>query len=96
MDTVWTTIFILFLLGIVTLDVIMIVSLARPGDERKTLIVWKASTYTLLGVVGSLAIDVVRTIVQMQPIAINPFTKLGGTAIVYCVLLLFFKKKYGD
>lgn len=38
-----------FLLLLIVLDVGMIVSLVRQGDERRQMIVWKTSTYTLLG-----------------------------------------------
>ena len=32
------------------LDIYMLVSLSKPGDERNQIIVWKASSFTLLGV----------------------------------------------
>ena len=35
-----------FLLLLIVLDVGMIVSLVRQGDERRQMIVWKTSTYT--------------------------------------------------
>ena len=40
--------FAVILLAFVFLDAAMVVSLVRPGDERRMMIVWKASTYTLL------------------------------------------------
>ena len=35
------------------LDIIMLVSLLRPGDERNQIIAWKASSFTLLAMVGA-------------------------------------------
>ena len=44
------TIFLLVVLLIfVVLDGIMLVTMLLPGDERNQVIVWKASTFTLLG-----------------------------------------------
>ena len=96
MDTVLLVLSGAFLLGLIGLDLVMIVPLLRQGDERKQLIVWKASTYTLLGAVGGLVLDIVEALVQVQAMVVNPFVKLGSIAILYCVLLLIFKKKYGD
>lgn len=85
-----------FLFGLITLDIMMIVSLIKPGDERKQMIVWKASTYTLFAMVGSMVIDIVISIIRVESMMINPFTRLGATALIYCIVLLYYKKKYGD
>ena len=53
--------FLLFLAVLLILDIAMLVSLIRPGDERRMMIVWKASTWTLLGTVGNLVISTVET-----------------------------------
>ena len=58
--------FFLFLLLLMTLDIAMIVSLLKTGDERRQLIVWKASTGTLLIVVLSLVIQIAESIVRSQ------------------------------
>ena len=86
----------IFLLTLILLDISMIVSLFRTVDERRQLIVWKASTSTLLIVVGSLVIDVVESIVRMEAMMVNPFIKLSVTAMVYFLTLLYYKKRYGD
>lgn len=85
-----------FLLALIVLDIVMIISLIKPGDERKQMIVWKASTYTLLVTVVGFVIDIIESIVRVEAMAVNPFIKLGVIAIVYCITLLFFKKKYGN
>ena len=86
----------IFLLLLIVLDVAMIVSLLRTGDERRQLIVWKASAFTLLVVVGTLVLDVVESIVRVEAMLINPFIRLSVTAMVYLLTLLYYKKRYGD
>ena len=62
-----------FLLLLIVLDVGMIVSLVRQGDERRQMIVWRTSTYTLLGASGALVLDIIENLVRSQPMAVNPF-----------------------
>lgn len=84
----------IILLIFAVLDIIMLVSLLRPGDERKQMMVWKASTYTLLVTVGSLIIDVVTSNISGQASSINSLILLEVTAIIYFIALLYFKKKH--
>lgn len=90
--TVWG--FLIFLLALIILDLAMIISLIRTGDERRQLIVWKASTFTLLVVVLGLVFDIVESIVKSESMLINPFIKLSVTAMVYLLTLLYYKRKY--
>ena len=83
------------LLVFAVLDIAMIVSLIKPGDERKQMMVWKASAYTLLVTVGSLLIDVVVSGIGGQASSSNSLILLEVTAIIYFISLLYFKKKYG-
>ena len=85
----------IFLVVMICLDIGMIISLARGGDERRMIIVWKSSTYTLLGSAGALVINIIECLVRAQEMSVNPFTQLCTMAIIYFLLLLFFKKKYG-
>ena len=96
MENIALVLFGIFLLILIILDVAMIVSLLRTGDERRQLIVWKASAFTLLVVVGTLVIDVVESIVRAEAMLINPFIKLSITAMVYLLTLQYYKKRYGD
>ena len=96
MENVVLVLFGIFLLTLIVLDISMIVSLLRTGDERRQLIVWKASTSTLLVVVGGLVIDIVESLVRSEAMLINPFIKLSVTAMVYLLTLLYYKKRYGD
>ena len=95
MENLALVLFGIFLLILIILDIAMIVSLLRTGDERRQLIVWKASAFTLLVVVGTLVLDVVESIVRVEAMLINPFIRLSVTAMVYLLTLLYYKKRYG-
>lgn len=85
----------LFLLALIVLDIFMLVSLVRPGDERRQMIVWKASALTLLGTAGNLVLDIVSALVQGHALeGSNPFVQLGVMAIVFFVALVYYKRKY--
>lgn len=86
----------IFLVALITLDIVMIVSLLKTGDERRQLIVWKASTFTLLVTAGGLVIDIIQPIVQGEAMGENPFIKLSVMAMVYCLSHLYYRKKHGD
>lgn len=77
------------------MDLVMIVSLIKPGDERKQMMVWKASAYTLLVTVGSMLIDIVVCGIRGQASSSNSLILLEVTAIIYFISLLYFRKKYG-
>lgn len=86
--------FAAFIIGLIVLDVAMIVSLVRSGDERRQLMVWKASTFTLLGAVGVMVIDVIQQFIAPEEVT-NPFIQLGATATIYCLSLFYYKRKLG-
>ena len=96
MEKVALIVFGLFLLTLLALDIAMVVSLMKTGDERRQLIVWKSRSFTLLVVVGSLIIDIAQSIVTVEAMQINPFIKLSVTAMVYFLSLLYYRKRYGD
>lgn len=56
-----------FLLLLIVLDVGMIVSLVRQGDERRQDDRLEDSTYTLLGASGALVLDILENLVRSQP-----------------------------
>ena len=87
--------FFLFLAILLILDIAMLISLVRPGDERRMMIVWKASTWTLIGTMGSLAISTVECIVRSERLCVNPFITLSVAALLYFVCLLYSRHKYG-
>lgn len=87
--------FAVFLLVLIFLDLAMVVSMLRPGDERKQMIVWKTSASTLLVTVLMLVFNVVEALIKKEPDLVNPFIHLSVVAMVYFVTLLVEKKRYG-
>lgn len=83
------------LLIFVVLDIFMLVSLLRPGDERNQIIVWKASSLTLLATIGGKVLDVIEDFVRAQPLVANPLVQLETAAIIYFVALMYYRKKHG-
>lgn len=77
------------------LDIMMVASLAKPGDERNQIIVWKASSFTLLGMVGADLLSVVYSFVRAQPLMQNTLIQLETTAILYFIVLLCYKIRHG-
>lgn len=90
-----TTLFILWLCVMIVLDIAMLISLLRPGDERRQLVVWKASTCTLMGLVGMLVIEIIKGFVTGSVDMINPFVHLTVAATLYFGFSLYFKRKLG-
>ena len=76
------------------LDIFMLVTLLKPGDERNQIIVWKASSFTLFGVVGANILTVIEKFVTAQPLTQNPFVQLEVFAIMYFVSLMYYKRKH--
>lgn len=76
------------------LDIFMLVTLLKTGDERNQIIVWKASSFTLLGVVGANILTVIEKFVTAQPLTQNPFVQLEVFAIMYFVSLMYYKRKH--
>ena len=83
------------LLGFGALDITMMVSLLKTGDERSRIIVWKTSTFAFNAMVGALVLDVITNYVTKQPMTINPFIQLQVAAVLYCAALLYYRKKLG-
>ena len=77
------------------LDIYMLVSLLKPGDERNQIIVWKASSFTLLGVFGANILTVIEKIITEQPLIQNPLVQLEVFAIIYFISLMYYKRKHG-
>lgn len=87
-------------LGVVSLvfaalDIFMLASLMKPGDERNQMVVWKASSFTLLGLVGANILDVAESFALARPMEVNPLIQLEVAAIIYFVALLYYKRRHG-
>lgn len=80
----------------VTMDLALVVTLMRPGDERSQLIVWKSSAYTLNVAVGVLMLHVAADLVCRQPLTLNPLIYLELIAVIYFIALLVFKRRHGN
>ena len=83
------------LLGFGALDITMLVSLLKLGDERSRIIVWKTSTFAFGAMVGALVLDVIVNYATEQPMTINPFIQLQVAAVLYCAALLYYRRKLG-
>ncbi len=77
------------------MDIFMLVSLLKPGNERNQVLVWKSSFFILLAMVGANILDVIENFVRAQPMSQNPFIQLEVAAIVYFLALMFYKKRHG-
>lgn len=101
-DYVAVTLFAIFLLLLIALNIAMFISLGKQGDERRKAIVGKASasafSVTVLYLLYCVAenIFLVVTGKNLSPDGINPFIMLSVIAIIYYVLLVYYRKKYGD
>ncbi len=100
--TIAITLFFLILLLAVGVIIIMFVSLAKQGDERRKLIIEKASSKTFAVVIVYLLFCVAESIYNviadndLSPEGMNPFITLTVIAVVYAIALTYHKKKYGD
>ena len=93
--------FALFLLAIAALNIILFLSLAKPGDERRRMIAEKAGMNTLGAIAAYLLLCVVKNAVLSVTQGVpgeqmNPLILLTVIAIIYSAQLLYFKRKYGD
>lgn len=84
----------IILLIFIILDISVLVSLIKPGDERSQIIVWKASSYTLLVTVGVMILNVIQEFVGERIALANPLIQLETIAITYFIALMVFKKRH--
>lgn len=94
--------FAIFLIAVVAVIVMMFVSLAKQGDERRKMIVEKASAGTFAATVLYLLFHIAENIYKvisqtdMTPEGMNPVVTLTVIAVIYAFELIYHKKKYGD
>ena len=102
MDSQGVSMFAVLFLGVLVVSVVLIgwmfVSLVRSEleDERRKLIVGKASTWAFIATTGAILIETVEVAVQQpngEPVA--PFVRLVVAAVMYAIFLGWFKHKYG-
>ncbi len=91
---------ILLLCGVILIAV-MLVSLARESDERRRLIVTKASAATFYITLGILAADVLKSAAAVfidgmsTAGSIPSFPLLSLMALVFSIALAAYRKKFG-
>ncbi len=73
----------------------------RQGDERRRLILLHAGSTSFSAFVGMLLLEIILgvagSITQGIPIEEkNPLVLLMTAALVYCVSLCYYKRRYGD
>lgn len=87
---------VLVMVGAVT---IMLVSVARRGDERGNHIRTQAMAYAFVAVVGFALLDVIWTMIRMisgQSGSVYPFAYLFITALAFVIALAVTRRRYGD
>ena len=73
----------------------LLISLVAPGDERRQMIVWKSSAFTLLSTAGSLALEILVDLASNRPLdQSNPFVQLGVMSLVFFLATIYYKRKY--
>lgn len=93
--TLFLWLFLLFLVLLIVLDVAMLISLVAPGDERRQMIVWKSSAFTLLSTAGSLALEILVDLASNRPLdQSNPFVQLGVMSLVFFLATIYYKRKH--
>ena len=80
---------------------VMFVSILRRGDERRRLILLHAGSTSFSAFVGMLLLEIILgvagSITQGIPMGEkNPLVLLMTAALVYCVSLCYYKRRYGD
>ena len=102
MDSQGVSMFAVLFLGVLVVSVVLIgwmfVSLVRSEleDERRKMIVGKASTWAFIATTGAILIETVEVAVQQpngEPVA--PFVRLVVAAVMDAIFLGWFKHKYG-
>lgn len=90
--------FAIFLLACLASIAFMFVSLTKKGDERRQVVIAKASTWSFLVVMGSI---VIRIIMRLSGISQDGsyvsalFSTLVGGSIVFLISLMYYRKRYG-
>ena len=102
MDSQGVSMFAVLFLGVLVVSVVLIgwmfVSLVRSEleDERRKMIVGKASTWAFIATTGAILIETVEVAVQQpngEPVA--PCVRLVVAAVMYAIFLGWFTHKYG-
>lgn len=100
-ENVSLIVFVIILVLIIAAIIFMFVSLAKQGDERRNMIVGKASTKTFAVITLYVAFYVVRNMYKiisgtdLSPDGMSPFVTLIIISLIYVCSLAYHTKKYG-
>ena len=99
LDSLLILLALLVLLVLIAVDVRLFISLGRQGDERRRMIVGRASASSFFVAVAYLLFcvgeNVYRgTVLGLSARALNPFAVLSVLAIVYSVLFFYYNRRY--
>ena len=99
-DTLTLCFALLLLLAFAALDVGLLVSLGRQGDERRRMIVGRASTNSFATIAVYLVYCIVEDLYRGMALGLPaedrvPIATLTVMALVYFANLLYFRRKYG-
>ena len=75
---------------------VMFVSILRQGDERRRLILLHAGSTSFSAFVGMLLLEIILGVEGIPIGEKNPLVLLMTAALVYCVSLCYYKRRYGD
>lgn len=97
----WGWLFLAAFFLLVVLICVMFASILRQGDERRRLILLHAGSTSFSAFVGMLLLEIILgvagSITQGIPMGEkNPLVLLMTAALVYCVSLCYYKRRYGD
>ena len=102
MESNGTSIFVVIFLAVLILSAVLIVwmfvSLVRSEleDERRQMIVGKASTWAFIATMGATLVETIEVAVaQPNGEPVEPFVRLVVAAMAYAIFLGWFKHKYG-
>lgn len=104
MNEIWSTLTLglalLILLAFVVLDIALLVSLGRQGDERRRMIVGRASTNSFAAMAVYFVVCIIEDLYWGMALGLPaerhpPQVTLAVMALCYFVNLLYFRRKYG-
>ena len=92
---------VVILAGFLAVNVVMFISLGKQGDERRRLIIEKASAGTFAVMVVYILFCVIEGIYQsvargVPTEGMNPFITLTVSSIIYSAHMLYYRRKFGD
>lgn len=86
---------IILLIALIGLTIFMLISISKTGDERRQLIMNRATSNSFIGAVAILVIETIRMLATGESYESNPFLMLAFVSLVFLISLIINKKRYG-